>query len=141
MQERKKREKVNRITVKYTVLMLVSVFISSISQVLLKKAAMRHYDSVIQEYFNLKVIIGYVLFAATSLLAVLAYRVIPLSMGSVLEATSYIYVTVFGAAFFVSFAGALVAFVALEASATFVSAFLAVFFKETALSRLAPHSL
>lgn len=99
MQEQKKREKVDRIAVKYTVLMLVSVFISSISQVLLKKAAMRHYDSVIQEYFNLRVIIGYGLFAATSLLAVLAYRVVPLSMGPVLEATSYIYVTVFGVVF------------------------------------------
>lgn len=99
MQEQKKREKVDRITVKYTVLMLVSVFISSISQVLLKKAAMRHYDSVIQEYFNLRVIIGYVLFAATSLLTVLAYRVVPLFMGPVLEATSYIYVTVLGVVF------------------------------------------
>lgn len=81
-------------------LFLISVLISSISQVLLKKSAMRHYDSVIREYLNPMVILAYAVFAAASFLAVTAYRKIPLSMGSVLETTGYFYVTVFGVKIF-----------------------------------------
>ena len=40
------------------------------------------------------------LFVGTTFLSILAYKVIPLSMGSVLEATGYIYVTVFGVVIF-----------------------------------------
>ena len=40
------------------------------------------------------------MFVGTTLLSVLAYREIPLSMGPVLEATSYIYVTYFGVKIF-----------------------------------------
>ena len=82
------------------ILLLVSIFISAVSQILLKKAAMQYYDSVIREYLNPRVMIGYALFVVTSFLTVLAYRGIPLSMGPVFESTSYIYVTVFGSMFF-----------------------------------------
>lgn len=82
--------------IKYAGLLLLSVFISSVSQVILKKAAMRHYDSFIQEYLNLPVITAYSIFMIATVLSILAYRGIPLSMGPVLEATGYIYVTVFG---------------------------------------------
>lgn len=100
MQEQAERRKVDSITGRYTILLLVSVFISAVSQILLKKAAMQHYDSIIREYVNPRVMTGYALFAVTSFLAVLAYRGIPLSMGPVFESTSYIYVTVFGSVFF-----------------------------------------
>ena len=66
----------------------------------MKKAAMKKYDSVIKEYMNPLVIFAYVLFVGTTLLSILAYRGIPLSMGPVLEATSYIYVTIFGVTIF-----------------------------------------
>lgn len=73
---------------------------SSISQVMLKKAAMRNYRSKVLEYLNPLVISAYLIFFGTTLLSVYAYRGIPLSMGPVLEATSYIYVTIFGAVLF-----------------------------------------
>lgn len=80
----------------YCCILLIGVFISSISQVMLKKSAVRQYNSVIQEYLNPYVIVAYILFIGTTFLSILAYRVIPLSMGPIMETTSYIYVTYFG---------------------------------------------
>lgn len=84
----------------YAGLLLFGVFISAISQVLLKKAAQRHYSSTFREYMNPLVIIAYTMFVGTTFLSILAYRGLPLSMGPVLEATSYIYVTFFGMTIF-----------------------------------------
>ncbi|RDB58957.1 multidrug ABC transporter [Gordonibacter sp. 28C] len=84
----------------YSCVLLLGVFISSISQVMLKKAALKEYDSPIKEYLNPLVVFAYVLFVGTTFLSILAYRGIPLSMGPILEATSYIYVTVFGVTIF-----------------------------------------
>ena len=71
-------------------ILLFGVFVGAISQVMLKKAAQKHYDSVLREYLNPLVILAYVLFVGTT----------PLSLGPVLEATSYIYVTFFGVTIF-----------------------------------------
>lgn len=87
-------------TLAYSAILLVSVFVSAISQVMLKKAALKTYDSRLREYLNPLVIFAYCLFLGCTFLTVLAYRGIPLSWGPVLESTSYIYVTVFGALFF-----------------------------------------
>lgn len=84
----------------YSLFLLAGVFISAISQVLLKKAALKKYESKIREYLNVRVITAYTLFIATTFMSILAYRGIPLSMGPVLEATSYIYVTIFGVKIF-----------------------------------------
>jgi len=84
----------------YSAILLFGVFISAISQVMLKKAAMKHYDSPVQEYMNPLVIFAYVLFVGTTFLSIIAYRGIPLSMGPLLEATSYIYITFFGVTIF-----------------------------------------
>jgi len=81
-------------------LLLLGVFISAISQVLLKKAALKKYSSPIMEYLNPMVIGAYGLFFGTTFLSVLAYRGIPLSLGPVLESTSYIYVMFFGSVIF-----------------------------------------
>ncbi len=80
----------------YSGIMLISVFVGSVSQVMLKKAAQRTWASPIREYLNPLVICAYILFVGCTLVTVLAYRGIPLSWGPVLEATSYIYVTAFG---------------------------------------------
>ena len=76
--------------------MLLGVLISSVAQVLLKKAARRKHGSLVKEYLNLPVIAAYAIFFAATLLTVYAYRVVPLSMGAILEATGYLYVTAFG---------------------------------------------
>lgn len=90
----------NRDTVIYASFMLLGVFISSIAQVLLKKAAQRRYDSVVREYLNAPVMIAYAIFFGATFLSIYAYRVVPLSMGAILEATGYIYVTIFGVTIF-----------------------------------------
>lgn len=85
---------------KYALAMVLGTFISSVSQVILKKSANKKYDSVIREYLNLPVIVAYAIFFAATLLSLLAYKVIPLSMGPVLESTSYLFVTFFGVTIF-----------------------------------------
>lgn len=81
-------------------LFLFGTFISAVAQVLLKKSAQKTYESLIKEYLNPYVIVGYAISFAATICSVLAYRVVPLSLGPVLESTSYIYVTIFGAAIF-----------------------------------------
>lgn len=84
----------------YSCFILFGTFISAVSQVMLKKAANREYDSVIKQYLNPLVIIAYGIFFLATLLSIVAYKEVPLSMGPVLEATSYIYVTIFGVKIF-----------------------------------------
>jgi multidrug transporter EmrE-like cation transporter len=79
---------------------LVGTFISSVSQVMLKKSAGKNYGSRMKEYLNPLVITAYILFFAATLLSVLAYRSIGLSTGAILETSGYIYITIFGLIFF-----------------------------------------
>ena len=84
----------------YSGFILFGTFISAVSQVMLKKAALKEYDSKIKEYLNPLVIIAYMIFVMATMLSILAYKVVPLSMGPILEATSYLYVTIFGVKIF-----------------------------------------
>ena len=77
-------------------LLLFSVFISSVSQILLKKAANRTYESTIKEYMNPLVIGAYGMFFCSVILTMLALRYVPLSMSPILESTGYIFVSVMG---------------------------------------------
>ena len=85
---------------RYVLILLLGVFLSSVSQVMLKKSSMRQYPSRIREYCNPLVITAYSIFFGTTFLTVYGYRGVPLTMGPVLEATGYFYVTFFGAVFF-----------------------------------------
>ena len=78
----------------YVVIFLLSVFISSISQILLKKSAEKQYKNVISEYLNLKVVFAYGMFLMSTLLTMYAYKGVPLSFGALLEASGYIYIPV-----------------------------------------------
>ena len=84
----------------YLLLYLFSTFLASVSQVLLKKAALREHKSLLAEYTDWRVILGYGLFVGCTLLTMLAYKGVPLNVGPVLEATGYLYVTVFGVTIF-----------------------------------------
>ena len=84
----------------YILISLTGVFISSISQVLLKKSSAKQYPSKLREYLNIPVILAYSIFFAATLLSIYAYKGIPLSMGPVLEASGYIFVTIFGVTIF-----------------------------------------
>lgn len=84
----------------YAAVLVFGVFISSLSQVMLKKAADKKYPSVIREYLNVRVIIAYSIFMLATFMSVYAYKGLPLSFGPILEATGYIFITIWGLLFF-----------------------------------------
>ena len=90
----------DRREVLYAGIMLFGVLVSSLSQMLLKSSANRSYPSKIREYLNPLVITAYTIFLLATLCTVYAYRVIPLSMGPILESSSYLFVSIFGYLFF-----------------------------------------
>ena len=78
----------------YSGIMLISILISSVSQIMLKKSAQNQYPSKLKEYLNPMVIIAYGLFFGCTLITMYSFKVVPLSMGAVLEAAGYIFVAV-----------------------------------------------
>lgn len=84
---------------KYICFFLFSVFISAVSQTVLKISANEKHKNVLYDYLNIKVILAYAIFFVSSLITVYAYRFVPLSMGVVLEASGYIFVTMLGHVF------------------------------------------
>ena len=77
----------------YYLLLAFAVFISSLSQILLKKAAIKTYSSKIREYFNFQVIGAYIIFLSVTFLAIICLRFIPLSHAVIIDSTGYIWVT------------------------------------------------
>ena len=76
---------------------LAGVFLSSVSQIILKKEAMREHDSFLKQYLNPSVILGYGIIFGCTVFTLLAYRGgLPVSWGNVLESAGYIFVTVMG---------------------------------------------
>jgi len=88
--------KMNSQLIIYSGILLLSVFLASISQVMLKKAAMKEHTSLIKEYVNPLVITGYAILLICTLLTIFALKIVPLGLAAVLETTGYIYITVFG---------------------------------------------
>ena len=81
-------------TVYFSGIMITAVYISSVSQVLLKKSAKKTYSSRIREYLNPLVIIAYIMFFGCTLMSVYAFRGVQLLYFPVLESSGYIFVTV-----------------------------------------------
>ena len=90
----------NQAQLPYVLLYLSSTFLASVSQVLLKRAALREHKTLLAEYTDWRVILGYGLFVGCTVLTMLAYKGVPLNVGPVLEATGYLYVTFFGVTIF-----------------------------------------
>ena len=82
--------------IRYALFLAFGTFISSFSQVLLKKEAAVTHDSFIKEYMNPRVIIAYTIFFISTFLSIYAYKGIPLSFGPIIEATGYIYIVMWG---------------------------------------------
>ena len=78
----------------YSCIMILAAFISSVSQIMLKKSAQKEYPSRIREYLNPLVIIAYILFFGCTLISMYGMKVVPLSLAPALEATGYIFVAV-----------------------------------------------
>ncbi len=84
----------------YYMLAFVSLGISSFSQILLKKAAMKKYDHFIKEYLNVYVIGAYMMFAISLLLTTICYGGLPFKLVPLLESLGYVIVMVLAYAFF-----------------------------------------
>lgn len=78
----------------YAVIMVCCVCLSAFSQILLKKSADKTYENKLREYLNPLVIIGYGIFLFCTIVSVLCYAEVPLSLGAALNSTSYIFVPV-----------------------------------------------
>ena len=83
----------------YIFVFITSVFISSVSQIILKKSANITYSNRLQEYLNYRVILAYIMFFGSTLLTIMAYRYIPLALGPILETTGYFFVCILGLIF------------------------------------------
>lgn len=77
----------------YYFLQALIVFISSLCQILLKKAALKTYSSKFKEYLNITVIGTYLLFLSLTLLSVICLRFILISHVMIIDSTGYIWVT------------------------------------------------
>ena len=84
----------------YIAILIFSVFISAFSQVLLKKSALKTYSSFLREYINFSVIPAYGIYFLAVFLDLLALRKVPVSFVPVAEASSYVFVLLFGKIFF-----------------------------------------
>lgn len=80
----------------YALFFIFGVLISAISQIMLKMAARQEHKSWIYEYLNVKVIVAYIIFFAATLITIYSYKGLPLSLGAILDATGYIFVTILG---------------------------------------------
>ena len=78
----------------YSGIMLISILISSVSQIMLKKSTQKKYPSKIKEYLNPMVIIAYGLFFGCTLITMYSLKVVPLGMAPILESAGYIFVAV-----------------------------------------------
>lgn len=83
----------------FILLFIFSVFISSCSQILLKKGANKTYKNIIEEYVNPLVIGAYSIFLLSSFLTMYSYKYVPLSIGPMIEAMGYVFVAVLGRIF------------------------------------------
>ena len=85
---------------KYWISLLSAVVISSVSQMLLKRGSMDHYDKKIREYLNVWVISGYFLMVVSTICVIYGYRGIAFKTGTVIESLGYVLVMVLSRIFF-----------------------------------------
>ena len=77
---------------KYVVLLILSVAVASVSQIILKLSASEEHSSVIKEYFNIKVVVGYGMMVFSTILTILAFRGLDYKNGPIIESLGYIFV-------------------------------------------------
>lgn len=65
---------------------LIGVEVAVIAQLLLKSAASVEYETMLKQYLNVRVILGYGLMVLSTLFTVISYRVLPLSYGPIMNA-------------------------------------------------------
>lgn len=78
----------------YFLIALSSVLIADISQIILKKAATKHYDAWYKAYLNFPVIFAYSLFVVSTVCSVIALKKLPLSLSPMWQSMGQIFVVV-----------------------------------------------
>ena len=84
----------------YFGLYVLSLVVASFSQILLKKSAEKEHTSVIREYLNPYVILGYGMLFVSMLLTIMAFRGIEYKNGAIIESLGYILVILLSRFFF-----------------------------------------
>lgn len=75
-------------------LLIASVFIAACSQIILKTSALKKYQSIIKEYLNCRVIIGYGLMFISTILTIMAFKGLDYKNGPIIESLGYIFVMI-----------------------------------------------
>lgn len=75
--------------------MVFGVFISSCTQIILKKTANKKHSGI-KQYLNKSVIIANTVFFVANIMTLIAYRYIQLSTGVLIGALSYVFVPILG---------------------------------------------
>ena len=81
---------------KYIAIWIISVFISSVAQIMLKVEANKKHESRLKEYLNPMVVGSYAIFFLSTFLTMYALKFVPLSFSPIIESTSYIFIPLFG---------------------------------------------
>lgn len=76
------------------VCLIISVFIASCSQIILKTSASKEYKTIIREYLNVRVIIGYALMFASTILTIIAFKGLDYKNGPIIESLGYVFVMI-----------------------------------------------
>ena len=84
----------------YWLVLFLAVAISSASQMLLKKGASKQYNSVILEYLNPWVILGYGMMILSTLCVIYAYKGVEYKNGAIIESLGFLVVMVLSRVFF-----------------------------------------
>lgn len=79
---------------RHLVLFVLSVVVVAFTQILLKTSADKKYATWWREYLNWRVIVAYMLFFATTLLVIIAFRGVELKNGPILQSLGYVFVLV-----------------------------------------------
>ena len=86
-------------TFKYVLILIFSVFISSVSQIILKKSSGEEHKSLIKEYLNVKVILGYGLLVLSTILTVIALKGISYKSEPIIESIGYVFIMILSRVF------------------------------------------
>lgn len=78
----------------YLGILILSVFVASVSQIFLKLSAKKTYSSIVKEYVNKNVIIGYGLLILSTILTIVAFSGTEYKNGPVIESLGYFFILI-----------------------------------------------
>ena len=74
--------------------MISAVALASISQLLLKFSAKKHYKSWLYEYLNVHVIVAYIILLSSTVLTILAFKNLDYKNAPVIESIGYVFILI-----------------------------------------------